>query len=116
MGWMYDLRILTMSREMDILAADRLATCRQCEHQLCSVCTLCGCPIKKKTKVANETCPDNLWYPITYSHNDEEIIFGAEIPEELLPEFLRFTKDEHRPDVDDAFYLSQWSRFLLTLQ
>lgn len=51
----------------DELIAQRLATCRACEHRgelpivRTEVCKLCGCPIVNKTKFQQSTCPQGQW-------------------------------------------------------
>lgn len=57
-------------------AQSRLAACRDCEHATrnpdrldrptkgittLSTCTLCGCFLKGKVRVASETCPAGKW-------------------------------------------------------
>jgi recombinational DNA repair protein RecR len=42
--------------------AERLQTCRSCEHFLKSErCALCGCFMPAKARVKLATCPDGRW-------------------------------------------------------
>ena len=46
----------------------RYKTCMECEHKTTIVggyiCGICKCPLKAKTKVADEVCPANKWHDI----------------------------------------------------
>lgn len=49
------------------LTAQRLATCRACEHRgvvpvvATEFCKACGCPLANKTKFLQSTCPKGKW-------------------------------------------------------
>lgn len=51
----------------DELIAQRLATCRACEHRgevpvlHTEFCKACGCPLANKTKFLKSTCPKGKW-------------------------------------------------------
>jgi hypothetical protein len=54
------------------------------------VCGACGCPIKKKAKSLEETCPENMWNPVYYEEgmSGDFFISLEEVPA-LLQEPLR---------------------------
>ena len=49
----------------DEIARERLETCKSCpflaQKGKQSVCTVCKCNVKAKTKLATESCPRNKW-------------------------------------------------------
>jgi hypothetical protein len=44
---------------------NRLTICESCNHKQTTlninVCGLCGCVIRTKASVSNQSCPDNKW-------------------------------------------------------
>jgi hypothetical protein len=66
----------------------RLSACKQneCGKLMAGICTACGCPVRKKTKVLTEECPENMWNPVVYANPDESkpaFIVLEEVPESL---------------------------------
>jgi len=47
--------------ETEKLADYRLEICKPCSKNLSGVCRGCGCVLEAKTRVKDETCPDNKW-------------------------------------------------------
>jgi hypothetical protein len=41
--------------------AEREAICQGCDKLINGKCVLCGCPYKRKIKLATEICPIGLW-------------------------------------------------------
>ena len=40
---------------------ERMALCRECEHNIGGMCQLCGCVVRLKTGFANMRCPADKW-------------------------------------------------------
>lgn len=59
--------IPVMNKAPDDVIAQRLSTCRACEHRSeapvlkTEFCKACGCPLANKTKFLKSTCPKGKW-------------------------------------------------------
>lgn len=40
---------------------ERITACASCENNLLGICKKCGCIIQAKIRIANTSCPINLW-------------------------------------------------------
>ena len=82
-GWLNRIRPIPPVQKA--LFDDRLKICEsnECGMLKLGVCTACGCPVKAKTKVLNEECPENMWNPVLYSDGDVEFFNIDELPEEV---------------------------------
>jgi hypothetical protein len=40
---------------------ERINACTSCENNMLGICKKCGCIIQAKIRIANTTCPINLW-------------------------------------------------------
>lgn len=95
---------------------DRLNVCytNECGKLKLGICTACGCPVKKKTKVLSEKCPENLWFPWVYEIEGAMFIRLSEVPEWMAKEWNRleeaYIQDERLPY--DAILLEDWEYFL----
>lgn len=59
-------RIMTHGSDIDNLTKRRRCICQSCNNKLRiffigDICKRCGCPIKSKTLVEDEQCPDGKW-------------------------------------------------------
>ena len=98
----------------------------QCQSNVCGklkfgICTACGCPVKKKTKVLLETCPENMWNPTVYEFGDIQFIFREEIPVKAREQFEEWLIHQTLPMVDglpesDIAFVSDWYEFLEQLK
>ena len=107
-------RIGWVRPELESLFDDRLAICNACEHKTAGVCTLCGCPVKKKTKSIMEECPDGRWNPPVYEHNGIQFIVVSDIPEPIRSDFRNWLRGGQMPvlpNVSEAAYVSDWDRY-----
>ena len=78
----------------------RYKTCMECEHKTTIVggyiCGICKCPLKAKTKVADEVCPANNWHDIkefpeqgiAVRIHDAEKVFMTVEGEKLVIEYV----------------------------
>lgn len=78
----------------------RYKTCMECEHKTTIVggyiCGVCKCPLKAKTKVADEVCPANNWHDIkefpeqgiAVRIHDAEKVFMTVEGEKLVIEYV----------------------------
>ena len=57
-GWK---NVFISDDDVEILAAERLSVCTQCEHKKKFTCGLCGCPLKAKLRAVEAECPYNRW-------------------------------------------------------
>ncbi len=90
---------------------ERLAICNtnECGNLFVGMCTACGCPVNKKTKSLDETCPANMWNPIYYDHDIEGlVIMTSEIPPLLRDIFQQSTYSVDLPYTT----VKNWEEFL----
>ena len=57
-GWK---NVFVPDEEVEKVAIQRLAICEDCPHKKLMVCTLCGCPLKAKSRAMDDSCPDGRW-------------------------------------------------------
>jgi hypothetical protein len=59
----WDLYNKKIGRVIEVVAKERLETCKGCEHyiSLTSQCKKCGCVMFAKTKLPNAECPIGKW-------------------------------------------------------
>lgn len=43
------------------MAKPRLEICKVCPSNILGVCTHCGCPVRAKVRLKEETCPEGKW-------------------------------------------------------
>lgn len=59
-GWYYDFKGINIE-----LSDTRMEICKVCEFHEClsnfCICSRCGCPTSKKTKVPEEKCLEGKW-------------------------------------------------------
>lgn len=69
----WDLFNKNIGRVETVIAADRLAICKQCPKLLpTGNCTECGCFMSAKTKLPNAYCPLHKWEAVSVSYKEEE--------------------------------------------
>lgn len=96
----------------------RLSVCRlnKCKRLLAGICTACGCPVRKKTKVLTELCPENMWSPIIYTEGTtgDHFILVSELPPLIREKFLEWLNQDAsaEADADSAVSSDDWFSFL----
>ena len=92
-----------LNPKVKAVADDRLAVCRSniCNKLILGICSVCGCPVNKKTKVMTEECPENMWNPVVWEDNGLSFIRISEVPEEVREEFRTFMRGQTRPYIED---------------
>ncbi len=88
-GWWNDLlfKLGKLPPALSDLASDRLSICKsnECGMLKLGICTACGCPVSKKTKVWSEECPLNMWRPFKYESSLlDGFIDLSELPESVI--------------------------------
>lgn len=113
-GWWNSFR--TLPPNVKEFYDARLSVCKsnECEKLKFGICTACGCPVSKKTKVLAETCPENFWLPYVYNYGGYSFIRYSELPKWLVNiwhEYMpMYVKTEQLPF--DAILLEDWEEFL----
>lgn len=52
-----------IDKEKEIVAKKRIHICYSCDKFNNNTCTICGCNMKVKTLIMNESCPQRKWMP-----------------------------------------------------
>jgi hypothetical protein len=50
--------LLIPNEDVEIIAATRREICDVCEHKAETKCSICGCPIRAKSRSMTSKCPD----------------------------------------------------------
>jgi hypothetical protein len=135
-GWTNDLKykLGLISPPVKQLFDARLSICNsnECGKLLLGICTACGCPVSKKAKSVEETCPENYWNPLIYEGMTGDIfILYNEVPplvRPILESFLINLPDQRGENYIKKFSaqdmcldgvyveLEDWEAFLKELQ
>lgn len=51
--------VLGLGLAPEAVIAERLAICRQCPQRINGHCSLCGCSLHHKVRLASQRCPDD---------------------------------------------------------
>lgn len=56
-------RLRSMATPDTLMSSTRLQTCLRCEQldRVNQACSLCGCPVRAKVRLADESCPAGKW-------------------------------------------------------
>jgi len=122
-GWKNDYNKDSLPEPIKELFDSRLKICKsnECGQLLIGICTACGCPVKKKTKVLEEECPVNMWEPIKYEIDGKECIVVNELPDQLRKLIQVAGPLEVIPDPTDEdnvigiMIWEEWQKFLSLL-
>lgn len=68
----WDLFNAKMPRASEELFKQRLDICLSCDKliKLTKQCSMCGCFMPQKTKLAHASCPDGKWNTAKFEEND----------------------------------------------
>lgn len=67
----WDLFNKNLGRVETVVAAERLAICKECPKLLLTGnCTECGCFMSAKVKLPNASCPLGKWDAVKISHKE----------------------------------------------
>lgn len=101
--------VIITDEEFEPLYQDRLEVCNKCEHNVLSVCSLCGCPLASKTRsryVDDDgeitECPIYKWKDTFHETENKELV----VIRNLLPINLQKYFDS------DRIPKEEWIEFL----
>lgn len=81
------------------------------------ICTACGCPVKSKTKVLDEECPENMWNPVLYERDGIEFIDTNQLPLKVASSLELWMIETDKVYLmpcndEDSLYFLSWENWL----
>lgn len=116
-GWLNRFRSIPPVQKA--LFDDRLKTCmsNECGMLALGICTACGCPVKSKTKVLDEECPENMWNPVLYERDGIEFIDTNQLPLKVASSLELWMIETDKVYLmpcndEDSLYFLSWENWL----